>query len=129
MRPQDDKYIFTDDTDYSDSSKSSVWGTEEESTKKCIINSNVHGSWLNLCAGDGRFNNLLLQRANKVVVADIDINPLNKLKRNTPDSLKNKLTTQIFNIVGAFPFQNKSFDGIFCVGTLHLFSKNVLKKS
>lgn len=128
MKAQEDKYIFTDETDYSVDSKGSIWGTEEQPTVDCL-NSSVHGGvWLNMCAGDGRFNNTLLNNADKVIATDIDINPLKKLLHNTPIRLKNKLEIQTLNVVDTLPFSDGMFDGIFCTGTLHLFPEIVLRK-
>jgi len=128
MKAQEDKYIFSDETDYSIESKASVWGTEEQLTIDCIEKANISGVWLNLCAGDGRFNKLLLEKADKVIAADIDINPLNKLKRNTPNNLQNKLEILTMNVVDEFPLPNNELDGIFCTGTLHLFPEDILCK-
>jgi ubiquinone/menaquinone biosynthesis C-methylase UbiE len=128
MKAQENKYIFTDETDYSVDSIKSIWGTEEQPTINCLNNSIKGGVWLNLCAGDGRFNNILVKKADKVIATDIDINPLKKLRRNTSTSLKNKLETQTMDVVDTFPFLDNKFDGVFCTGTLHLFPEKVLRK-
>jgi len=127
-KPQDDKYIYTDGVDYSKTSDDSVWGTEEEITSKLINKSVASGSWLNLCAGDGRFNNRLLEKASEVVAADFDENALQKLSRIAPENLRGKLRTKKINVVERFPFDDNKFDGIFCVGTLHLFPKKIFKE-
>lgn len=127
-QPQENKYIYADGVDYSKTTDSSVWGTEEDITAEILENSGICGKWLNLCAGDGRFNNRLLSKADKVIAADIDPNALKKLVRITPTGLKSKLETKIINVVKPFPFEKESFDGIFCVGTLHLFPKEIFRK-
>jgi len=127
-QPQEDKYIYADGVDYSKTPDSSVWGTEEDITAEILNNSGITGKWLNLCAGDGRFNNRLLSKADKVIAVDIDPNALKKLVRITPAELKSKLETKIINVVEPFPFEKESFDGIFCVGTLHLFPKEIFQK-
>lgn len=127
-KPEENKYIYTDGVDYSKTPDSSVWGTEEETTLEILKATNIRGDWLNLCAGDGRFNNRLLTKADKVIAADIDSSALEKLIRITPKDLKNKLEIKIMNVVEPFPFEDESFDGIFCVGTLHLFPRDIFKK-
>lgn len=126
--PQEDKYIYTDGIDYSKTVDSSVWGTEEDITLDLLNKSEITGKWLNLCAGDGRFNTQLLRKADEVTAADIDESALAKLVRITPDELKNKLKTKVINVTEHFPFKDQVFDGIFCVGTLHLFPKNIFKQ-
>jgi ubiquinone/menaquinone biosynthesis C-methylase UbiE len=128
IKPQEDKYIYTDEVDYSKTPNASVWGTEEETTVKILNETEIFGKWLNLCAGDGRFNNRLLERVDKLIATDIDKNALQKLIRITPQQLRTKLKIKVVNAVEAFPFENESFDGIFCVGTLHLFPKEIFKK-
>ena len=128
MKPDEDRYIYTDGIDYSETADSSVWGTEEKETAKLLETSVSGGKWLNLCAGDGRFNNRLLEKAETVIASDIDENALEKLVRVTPAKYKNKLNTKILNVVETFPFGNQTFDGIFCVGTLHLFPKTIFYK-
>ncbi|MDD3302869.1 MAG: class I SAM-dependent methyltransferase [Candidatus Gracilibacteria bacterium] len=128
MKPNEKKYIFTDDIDYTKTSNDSVWGSEEDLTKKVLLKNVKKGNWLNLCAGDGRFNNLLLANADSVTALDIDEGPLEKLYRISPQELKSKLSIKTHNITETFPFPDNSFDGIFCSGTLHLFPKDILIK-
>lgn len=128
MQQQNDEFIYTDGIDYAKTSDNSIWGTEEEITSKVIDETVSFGKWLNLCAGDGRFNNRLVLHSEKVIAADIDDSALEKLQRITPNNLKPKLETKTFNVTEKFPFGDKSFDGIFCVGTLHLFPKEVFQK-
>jgi len=94
-------------------------------TKDALIKSDIYGRWLNLCAGDGRFNTTLLRRAQTVVATDVDPGALQKLYRLTPDELKQKLEIIACNIVEPLPFHRDEFDGIFCTGTLHLFPTTV----
>jgi len=128
MKPNEKKYIFTDDIDYTKTSNDSVWWSEEDLTKKVLLKNVKKGNWLNLCAWDGRFNNLLLANADSVIALDIDEGPLEKLYRICPIELKNKLSIKTHNITKVFPFPDNSFDGIFCSWTLHLFSKDILIK-
>ena len=106
----------------------SKWGYEEPETIKVINDMNLTGSVLNLAAGDGRFNNALLAIADKVIAADNDQKELDELIKKCPENLTNKLETKIIDITKQFPFENSSFDGIFCTGTLHLFELKDLRK-
>lgn len=128
MKPNEKKYIFTDDIDYTKTSNDSVWWSEEDLTKKVLLKNVKKGNWLNLCAWDGRFNNLLLANADSVTALDIDEGPLEKLYRISPQELKSKLSIKTHNITETFPFPDNSFDGIFCSWTLHLFPKDILIK-
>lgn len=103
----------------------SKWGVEETETKEVI--KNFYGKVLNVAAGDGRFNNSLLEIADSVVAIDYDVEELKQLKEQTNKSLLDKLTIQKVNILERFPFEDEEFDGIFCTGTLHLFNKDQLK--
>lgn len=125
MQPNEQKNIYTDKVNYADTSNDSVWGTEDKATTDLIERTDITGKWLNLCAGDGRFNNQLLEKTDEVIAVDIDESALQKLSRIAPNALKKKLTTKTMNVVKPFPFGNNTFDGIFCVGTLHLFPKPV----
>ncbi len=127
MKADEKKYIYTDEIDYADTSLFSVWGTEDVATTKLLNRIETGGRWLNLCAGDGRFNHLLLEKSDEVVAVDIDGGALEKLVRVTPDHLKNKLITKTMNVVEPFPFKDGEFDGIFSVGTLHLFPKPIFQ--
>ncbi len=128
MKPNEQENIYTDDVDYANTPNDSVWGTEDKATNGLLESVNISGKWLNLCAGDGRFNNHLLNKANEVVAVDIDKSALQKIIRITPDTLKNRLAIQTMNVTKPFPFKNNTFDGVFCVGTLHLFPKPVFKR-
>ncbi|UCD03787.1 MAG: methyltransferase domain-containing protein, partial [Candidatus Woesearchaeota archaeon] len=84
--------------------------------------------WLNLAAGDGRYNLKLLKKADEVVACDIDASALSKLYYYTPDKYKPKLEIKIFNATKKFPFEDNSFDGIFCTGSLHFVPKEIFIK-
>lgn len=127
MQPNEQENIYTDDVDYANTPDDSVWGTEDKATADLLKKTNIAGKWLNLCAGDGRFNNQLLEKADEIIAVDIDENALQKIVRITPEALRKKLTTKTTNVVKPFPFADDVFNGIFCVGTLHLFPKLVFK--
>lgn len=106
----------------------SKWGNEEKETLEEIDNIGLFGNILNLAAGDGRFTNKLLEKADKVTAIDINKEELNILKDNCNKDLINKLNMELVDITQKLPFQDMSFDGVFCTGTLHLFDKDTLFK-
>ncbi len=126
--PEEEKFIFTEGIDYSKTEKTSIWGTGDKDTLELLEKIKISGKWLNLAAGDGRYNLNLLEKADFVVTSDIDESALNKLEQNTADRFKQKLQTKVFDITKKFPFKKESFDGVFCTGTLHLFPKEILRR-
>lgn len=130
MKDDSKKLIFSEDFDYSQTGDSSIWGDGDAETldllKKLVAEKKIFGKWLNFAAGDGRYNSILLSEADSVLATDIDLGALDKLKKNTPNNLLEKLVLQEQNIVEDFQFENNEFDGVFNTGTLHLFPKYVL---
>jgi|GEM_PF-821254 len=126
--PEEKKYIFTEGVNYFKTGRNSIWGLGDKDTLKLLKKIEIHGKWLNLAAGDGRYNLNLLEKADFVVASDIDKSAISKLWHNTPKKHKAKLDTKVFDITKRFPFKDSSFDGIFCTGTLHLFPKGILRK-
>ncbi|HAB66676.1 MAG TPA: hypothetical protein DCE23_04850 [Firmicutes bacterium] len=104
----------------------SKWGIEEKETLDAMKKINFKGYILNVAAGDGRFNNMLLKSAEKVIAIDISDVELTLLKDNCEEDLKPKLQTKIADINKPLPFKDETFDGIFCTGTLHLFKKEMI---
>jgi SAM-dependent methyltransferase len=131
MKSNVNKFVFTEDLDYSQTPKQSIWGAGDSETlqilKKLVTEKKLFGKWLHFAAGDGRYNNLLLHHVGKVVATDIDISALEKLQKTTPKKLTSKLSTQVQDITKSFPFKGNTFDGVFNTGTLHLFPKNLLE--
>lgn len=107
----------------------SIWGSEDVATVQALKTQPIKGKWLNLCAGDGRFNSRLLEKAEDVVAFDCDEEALAVLLKNTPTNLHSKLIIQKGNLDSILPFESESFDGIFCTGTLHLFPELLLRHS
>ena len=103
-------------------------GDGDEDTLELLKKIEISGKWLNLTAGDGRYNLNLLEKADFVVASDLDESALSKLWQNTPNKFKARLQTKVFDVTKKFPFENGSFEGVFCTGTLHIFSRKVLKK-
>lgn len=127
-RPEEDKYIFTEGINYFTTGKDSIWGIGDKDTLQLLGKIKIPGKWLNLAAGDGRYNLSLLEKADLVVASDIDEGALSKLWHNTGKKYQSKLQIKSFNIIKRFPFKSKSFDGVFCAGTLHLFPSKILQK-
>ena len=128
LKPREDKYIFIEGINYLETGRTSIWGSGDKDTLEILKDVEIHGKWLNLAAGDGRYNLELLKKVDSVVASDIDESALNKLWHNTPERYKPKLETKIFDISKKFPFGDNSFDGVFCTGVLHLFPTNVFRK-
>ncbi|MDO8650079.1 MAG: class I SAM-dependent methyltransferase [Candidatus Berkelbacteria bacterium] len=128
MKPKDSEHIYTDEVDYDQTSAESVWGTEDQATLDLLAKTKISGHWLNLCAGDGRFNNYLLSRASRLTALDVDESALRKLVRIAPNDFRKKLDIIVANIVKPLPFANHTYDGVFCVGTLHLFPRSIFTK-
>lgn len=105
----------------------SKWGEEEKETIQAIEKIGFKGRVLNIAAGDGRFNEELLKLADEVVAVDINEKELKELEEKCPKDLKSKLKTKCVDITKKFPFEQNTFDGIFCTGTLHLFDMQTIK--
>ena len=106
----------------------SKWGIEEKETIEAINNIGFSGNILNIAAGDGRFNNRLLELSDSVTAIDIDNSELESLEENCPKDLLDKLYTKAVDITQKLPFQDEAFDGVFCTGTLHLFDRDTIIK-
>ena len=100
----------------------SKWGIEEEETLDAMEKIGFTGNILNIAAGDGRFNNKLLQLSNSVTAIDIDELELQALGGACPENFKHKLSTKRADITQKLPFHDTTFDWVFCTGTLHLFN-------
>lgn len=105
----------------------SKWGEEEKETIQAIEKIAFKGRILNIAAGDGRFNEELLKLADEVVAVDINEEELKELEEKCPKELKDKLNIKSMDITKRFPFEENTFDGIFCTGTLHLFDVETIK--
>ncbi len=126
FQADESKYIFTEGIDYSKTSRNSIWGQEDFSTKELLKRLVKPSSkWVNLASGDGRYNNLIASVADKVIDVDIDECALQKLYENTLEIFKSKLTLKSFNIVKPFPLESNTYDGLFSSGTLYLFPEDI----
>ncbi len=122
------KYAFTENINYFDTSKKSIWGKGDKETLKLLNREQIKGDWLNLAAGDGRYNIILLKKADSVTATDVDASALSKLWHYTPKEYKPKLKVKAFNFIDRFPFRDNSFDGIFSTGALHLVPQKTARK-
>jgi ubiquinone/menaquinone biosynthesis C-methylase UbiE len=127
--PSYKKRIYTQNLNYFSVANQSIWGEGDPDTISYLNSlSFSHKLILNVCAGDGRYNNLLLSKGARVVASDIDKSALAKLWHLTPKSDRLKLSIRSFDINKKFPFPNKFFDVVFCTGILHLFPSDFLEK-
>ena len=128
MKSDERKYKHTESIDYLKTGRRSIWGNNDGKTVEVLKPLKLTGTWLHLAAGDGRYNSLLLKKVDKLIVADIDPSALEKSRRNVPQKYRKKFLLKVFDVTKKFPIKTQSIDGIFCVGTLHIFPKTVLKK-
>lgn len=127
-KPNKRLHIFTEGINYFETDEDSIWGRGDRETLAFLRSAKISGRWLNVAAGDGRYNLYLLRKADSVVASDIDRGALSKLFRYTPNRYRPKLETKAFNAVNRFPFKDGSFDGVFCTGFLHLFPRRLFKR-
>lgn len=126
-KADDEHYVFTEEINYFDAGKSSIWGTDHPLAVEAIRNIPKKGVWMDLASGDGRYTVSLLQRRVRVVATDIDKGALSKLYHRMPASQRSKLRIRAMDISKRFPFKDASFDGVFCSGILHLFLRSSIK--
>lgn len=102
------------------------WGSEDQVVVRLLNSTVTGGHWLNLGAGDGRYNNVIIKKADKVTAVDINISELNKIINNTIVAFYPKLSLCCCDLLQVFPFKASSLDGVFSSGTVHLFSPEKL---
>lgn len=67
-KPNFNKYIITEGINYFKTNKISIWGSGDPKTIKLLNKQKIKGVWLNLAAGDGRYNNILLKKLIRLYV-------------------------------------------------------------
>jgi Methylase involved in ubiquinone/menaquinone biosynthesis len=105
----------------------SKWGSEDQETLNTLERIKLDGKVLNVAAGDGRFTDKLLETATSLVEMDLAKAELDQLIESCSDNIKSKVSVKIADITKVFPFEDESFDGIFCTGTLHLFDVKTIE--
>ena len=86
------------------------------------------GIWTDLCSGDGRYTKFLfLEGADYVIAMDIDEPALDKLRQDTAPEYISQLKTIKHDVTKRFPLEDGSIDGFFSSGSLHLFTKEILR--
>ena len=100
----------------------SVWGKGEDLTHDILRRESLKDKWLNLGCGDGRYVLDLLKKVNILFVADKNKKYLQKLEGSLSEKEKRKVSSYFFDMTRDFPFEKETFDGVFCTGTLHLFT-------
>lgn len=109
------------EVDYEAVPNQSTWGNEEQETLTALESLSPKGRWINLGAGDGRFNAHLLKLGLEVIASDNDQRAIDKLARLTPPEFAHKLTVLNLDITQPFPFHDSELQGCFCTATLHIF--------
>jgi len=120
--------IFTEGLNYFEHGKGSIWGSDDPQMVKLIKNNVLGGKWLNLGSGDGRYNSVLLELSDSLVALDIDKGALSKLWHDAPKKLRDKLKMTVADATKGLPFENETFDGVFCDSFLHMFPNEVSAK-
>ncbi len=105
----------------------SVWGSGDAITLDAIKELKPTGTWLVLGAGDGRYIAELLETVDCLMVTDINETLLNEL--SVTYAADTRLRFKKADITLPLPFEEGSFDGVFCTGTLHLFAPDVLERT
>lgn len=127
LPPDEKSYIFSEGINYFELERESIWGREDPNTLRLIEWAKMSGQWVNLAAGDGRYNSKLLDRCDMVICFDIDGGALGKLRHLTPPKDQSRLVTVVSDITKPLPLKDNSVNGVFCAGTLHYFPWHVLK--
>lgn len=121
-----EKFIFSEGKNYFAVGPESIWGKEGPAVLKFIDDAGVKGIWLNLAAGDGRYCKRILKESERLVAADIDPGALSKAWHRMSKSERSRLDLVVLNLTQRLPFPGNCFAGVFCIGTLHLFKKEIL---
>lgn len=124
--PDEEANVHAEGINYFDTGDSSIWGPGDEVSQEILRTRSIHGSWLDLAAGDGRYTSHLLRKADRVIASDIDESALSKLWHGTPVGSRHKLGMTVCDLTAPLPFGEGSFDGVFSASTLHYFPAPIL---
>lgn len=122
---QEKKFVFSESLDYFKVGNDSIWGSGEPETINAVNLHVTSGTWLDLGAGDGRYSVRMLNKADRLIAADVDSHALQKLWFRSPKLQRNRLSLLVLNVM-QLPFSPNSFDGVLCTGILHLFPEDIL---
>ncbi len=118
----------SEDINYKPSPSGYVWGTLNPDLVTVAERANINGAWLNLAAGDGRYNELLIDKCESLTAFDLDKNALDRLVEHIPPSQREKIELAVGDLTNPLPFSTDQFDGCLSTGILHLFHEAVLHK-
>jgi len=104
-----------------------VWGSLHPDMLALANQATIRGSWLNLAAGDGRYNELLMDKCTSIIAFDLDQAALDRLVERAPVSQRGKLQPALGDLTHPLPFDDNELDGCLCTGILHLFNEDVLR--
>jgi len=105
-----------------------VWGVPHPDIIALSERTTIRGTWLNLAAGDGRYNDLLLDRCESVVAFDMDEKSLQRLIERVQPPNRSKIQPQVGDITAPLPFESNRFDGCLCTGVLHLLEATTVRQ-
>lgn len=123
-----ERFIFSEGINYFAVGPESIWGKEGPNVLKFIDDAEVKGIWLNLAAGDGRYCKRILKESERLVAADIDPGALSKAWHRMSGSKRGRFDLVVLDLTQRLPFADNSFNGVFSIGTLHLFNKEILTR-
>jgi len=118
--------IFTEGLNYFGVQSDSIWGKGDNITISLLNKVFIRGTWLDLGAGDGRYSQIILKSAQRVIAADIDMGALTKLWYRVPKKSRSKLDLMVLNLNFSLPLINTCLDGVISTGTLHYFDEATL---
>lgn len=128
-RPDESSFLFTEGMNFFDlEGDGSFLGDKRPGVVQLCERSDLSGSWLDLGSGDGRYTDLLLKRCSHVTALDADRSALSKLWHRMGASARFRLTTVVHNVVEPLPFTDGSLDGVLCIGLLHYFPEDRIRR-
>ncbi len=107
----------------------SVYGKGEKITLHALKTTPIHGKWLNLGGGDGRYLSKLLTRVTKIISTDNSTAKINALSKRIPKKYNEKIDFVVHDFTKRFPFQSETFDGVIFTGVMHLYPPAKMKKT